>query len=81
VIDLNELADRPHARSPRECTIAYALRALDDATADTLRRALDNPSAQHAEISVALVGLGFTTNDTNVGRHRRGLCQCGRATR
>ena len=79
MLNLDDLAARPHARSPRECQVAYAMRTLTESQADALARAIDNPSVRHAEIAAALIALGYSTNDTNIGRHRRHLCQCRRA--
>ena len=74
---LDTLANRTARQGWRECSIAYALRTLDDPDADTLRRVLDNDAVAHSEIALVLrQDFGVVMAAQTVGRHRLGQCRC-----
>ena len=60
------------------CSVGVTLAKLDADRAALLRAALDEPSLQSAAIVRTLKKWGVDVARDSVGRHRNGVCRCGR---
>lgn len=72
---LDDLAARTDGRGVRECAVCYALRVLDDHTADKFRTVLAMPptAVKSSEISRAFAECGVDVGGDSVRRHRNGV--------
>lgn len=79
---LDELSARRDGRGARECGVAYALRQLDEHTADKFRAVFEmsRNAVQSSEIHRALEEEGIRIGYDSVRRHRERVCQCADAT-
>ena len=75
---LDNLAD-PHYtyRKGPECTVAIAMRQMDDATIKKFQAAMANERAPATQIAKAVQDLGYHVRYEALQRHRRGACRCG----
>lgn len=65
--------EQPH-KGPR-CSIGALLAELEPDNAAQLRKALDAPGVQHAQIARALRAIGHNVGPTTISRHRSGECK------
>ena len=74
---LDQLTARTEGRGHQECGVAYALRVLDDHTADKFRTVLAMPKnvVQSAEIARAFAEAGVEVGGDSIRRHRSGVCK------
>lgn len=72
---LDQLTERTEGRGPKECATCYALRVLDDHTADKFRTvlAMSKNAVQSSEIARAFAECGITVGVDSVRRHRNGV--------
>jgi hypothetical protein len=75
---LDDLAD-PHYtyRKGPECSVAIAMRQMDEPTVKKFQAAMANDNAPSTQIAQAVQDLGFQVRYEAVQRHRRGACRCG----
>jgi hypothetical protein len=75
---LDNLAD-PHYtyRKGPECSVAIAMRQMDEPTVKKFQAAMANDNAPSTQIAQAVQDLGFQVRYEAVQRHRRGACRCG----
>jgi len=72
-----ELRDQEPTRSP--CLTGELLRNPPDwEDFAEVEAAFNDPDVTHAVLTRALRARGITLNQTSLGRHRRGECQCPR---
>lgn len=75
---LDNLADPNFTyRKGPDCSVAIALRQMDDATLKKFNAAMANPHAPSTQIAKAVQDLGYSVRYEAVQRHRRGACRCG----
>lgn len=74
---LDDLTSRTEGRGHQECGVAYALRRLDEHTADKFRAVLAMPKnvVQSVEIARAFDEAGVEVGADSVRRHRAGVCK------
>lgn len=72
---LDDLTNRTDGRGPKECATCYALRVLDDHTADKFRTVLAMPptAVKSSEIARAFAECGMQVGGDSVRRHRNGV--------
>lgn len=75
---LDELTQRTDGRGAKECGTGYALRVLDEHTADKFRTVLALPqeAVKAPEIVRAFRELGIHVGADSIRRHRNGTCTC-----
>ena len=75
---LDDLADPKYTyRKGPECSVAIAIKQMDQATVKKFQAAMANDNAPSTQIAKAVQGLGFHVRYEAVQRHRRGACRCG----
>jgi hypothetical protein len=76
---LDNLADPKYTyRKGPECSVAMALRQMDEVTAKKFEAAMANVNAPATQIAKAVEDLGYHVRYDAVQRHRRGACRCGK---
>ena len=78
---LDDLTQRTDGRGAKECGVGYALRVLDDHTADKFRTVLTLPqeAVKAPEIVRAFAEYDIQVGQDSVRRHRNGTCTCDRS--
>lgn len=79
---LDDLTNRTDGRGHQECAVGYALRRLDEHTAEKFRTVLAMPKnvVQSSEIARAFTEAGVEVGADSIRRHRSGDCKsCGSA--
>lgn len=67
-------------RTSNPCRIAVVLESLDPSDREVLEKALAAPLSEvrHTRIEEVLAGEDIKVTQNVIGRHRRGVCSCGR---
>ena len=72
---LDQLTERTEGRGPKECATCYALRVLDEHTADKFCTVLAMPpsAVKSSEVARAFAECGIQVGPDSVRRHRNGV--------